>query len=268
MMAQYNHNLPRSGFNFKDNSKLRTIFPELLLFFPIMYLFIGILSTHNNPIIAIYTFAKWAIISNLFMFFLLSKVSSSTSIPLQMEDILLQKKIIKRRMNFTFVLSCIMFFIESIIAVVSYYTDFAHLSQDIEKIYFIPSILEWVLIFLIIGGGLIAAYLGNFIFLRKSAIQKVDTSTGKITLTLHDNPLRNVILLLVPIFIIFALFTLTTFEFASDITQTLYLWVDGIIVLVLYAIFLKCGYQWNKTHHLRILNANNGIQIEPKEDKE
>ncbi|MHA1720868.1 MAG: hypothetical protein ACTSWX_09375 [Promethearchaeota archaeon] len=239
------HDLPKTGFFFKNNSKLWSNLIGLILVFSCMFLFFGILSVDGNPFLAIYTFAKWSIFSNIFTYFIL--LSNAIPISIFLDNYSLQKELIKRRMNFAFFVSIIMFLIESSIALYNYY---AHLII----LRYVPSSMEWVLLGIVAVGAFIVAYLGNFLFIRGSCIEKIDSESGKISF-FKKNKIVGSLILLIPI--IFMISYITSIEFLEDIDKVFLIWLDAIYILVVGIIFWKFGYQWYKTNDLPIRDKNN-----------
>jgi hypothetical protein len=239
------HDLPKTGFFLKNNSKLWSNLIGLNLVLACLFLFFGILSVNDNPFLAIYTFAKWSIFSNIFTYFIL--LANTIPISIFLDNYSLQKELIKRRMNFAFFVSIIMFLIESSIALYNYYTHLLILR-------YVPSSMEWFLLGIVAVGAFIVAYLGNFLFIRGSCIEKIDSESGKISFFKKNKIVGS---LIISILIIFNLSYYTSVEFSQDTDKVFLIWLDAVYILVIGIIFWKFGYQWYKTNEIPIRDKNN-----------
>ncbi|MHA1674051.1 MAG: hypothetical protein ACTSYI_10525 [Promethearchaeota archaeon] len=229
MKIENSHDLPKTGFFVKNNSKLWSNLIGLILVFGCMFLFFGILGVNGNPFFAIYTFAKWSIFFNIFTYFIL--LANAIPISIFLDNYSLQKELIKRRMNFTFFITIIMFFIESSIALYNYY---AHLII----LRYVPSSMEWFLLGIIAVGAFIDAYLGNFLFIRGSCIEKIDSKSGKISF-FKKNKIVGSLILSIPI--IFVISILTSIEFLEDNDKVFLIWLDALYILVVGIFFGNLG---------------------------
>jgi hypothetical protein len=234
-------NITKTGFYFKNNSKLGKKLFGLNLFFLIFFLFIGINGAYNNPFIAIYTCAKWVNVINLNSLMILSLFETKT-IPAFIEDSKFQKKILTRRINFIYLVSIGFFIVYSIIALLNYYLHIpeylnARTTHPTIILYYTPSLSDSLIMITIGLISLLTAYFGNYFMARFSFMIEKNQTSGRFFFNK-----KHFIYHALGINLSGGLLYYCSAKFARNINANYFLIIDGLIISVLCFIFWRLGY--------------------------